>query len=833
VPRAPLPIDDVLPELLGVLERGTMAVLQAPPGAGKTTVVPLALAGAPWAAGGRVVVLEPRRLAARAAARRMAAIHGTPLGSFVGFRVRGESRTSASTRVEIVTEGVLTRMLASDPTLDGVRAVVFDEFHERNLVADVGLALTLRTIDLVRPDLRLLVMSATLDDVRIAALLGDAPVVRSSGRAFPVEIRWTPPRGDVRPVDAAVPTTLRALGEVGGDVLVFLPGSGDIRRVAERLEAQVPAGVRVYALHGMLASDAQDAAIAPSPPGTRKVVCATSIAETSLTIEGVRAVVDSGLARVPRFDLRSGMTRLETVRVTQDAAEQRCGRAGRVAPGVCYRLWAEGDHAALLARRTPEILSADLAPLALDLALAGVDDVSALRWLDAPPAAALAAGRELLAALEAIDAQGRPTPHGERMAALGLHPRLAHLVLRAGEAGALGLGCELAALLDDRDVVAHGTAWPDPDVGIRLALLHGAHVAGVEADRGRVARVRDEAARIAERAGGRLTRGAAHDEALAADLLALAYPDRVALARPGARGGFRMRNGRGARIDEGSPLARAEALAIAVTDGERDDARVRLAAPLSLAAIERLFGTQVAQTHEIVLDDAAGAMRDVTRRLLGALVLAERSTPVRDGAAVAEAFTARVRRDGLGAFPWPESAQRLRERLAFLHAADAAWPAVDDAALLACLDAWLPSALAGVRRWDDIRGADVAGALRLLVPPAISGRLDTLAPTHLTVPTGSRIPVDYADPAAPVVRVRLQEMFGLTDTPRVGGGRVPVTLHLLSPAGRPLQVTRDLGGFWRGSYAAVRKEMRGRYPRHPWPEDPVTAEPTRRAKPRT
>ena len=832
MPRAPLPIDEVIHELLAALADQPMAVLQAPPGAGKTTVVPLALAGAPWAAGGRIVVLEPRRLAARAAARRMATLHGTPLGQFVGFRVRGESRTSAATRVEVVTEGVLTRMLASDPTLDGVAAVVFDEFHERSLVADLGLALALRTAELLRPELRILVMSATLDDLRIAALLGGAPVVRSSGRAFPVDIVWTPPRGDVRAVDAVVPTTLRALRDGEGDVLVFLPGSGEIRRVAERLEAQVPPGVRVYALHGMLASDAQDAAIAPSPTGTRKVVCATSIAETSLTIEGVRAVVDAGLARVPRFDVRSGMTRLETIRVTQDAAEQRRGRAGRVAPGVCYRLWAEGDHAALLARRTPEILSADLAPLALDLALAGVDDVATLRWLDAPPAAALAAGRELLTELEAIDADRRPTPHGERMAALGLHPRLAHLVLRARDAGALGLGCALAALLDERDVVAHGPTWPDPDVGIRLALMRGVQVAGIEADRGRVARARDETARIAARAGGQAGR-IPDDDALAAELLALAYPDRVALARPGGRGGFRMRNGRGARVDEGSPLARAAALAIAVTDGERDDARVRLAAPLSPEAVERLFAAQVVTTDETLLDDATGAMRAVTRRMLGALMLEERSAPVRDAATVADALAARVRRDGLATFPWPEPAQHLRERLAFLHRLDATWPAMDDAALLDAADTWLPAALSGVRQWDDVRHADVAGALRLLVPPALRGRIDTLAPTHLTVPTGSRIPVDYADPAAPVVRVRLQEMFGLTDTPRVGGGRVAVTLHLLSPAGRPLQVTRDLGGFWRGSYAEVRKEMRGRYPRHPWPEDPAAAEPTRRAKPRT
>lgn len=818
-------------------------MLQAPPGAGKTTAVPLAIHAESWAQGGRIVMLEPRRLAARAAARRMAALNGDRVGGLVGFRVRGESIVGPATRIEVVTEGVLTRMLTRDPTLDGVAAVIFDEFHERSLVADAGLALTLRTAELVRPDLRLVVMSATLDGAAVSRLLGDAPVITAHGRAFPVEVRWAPVRAGMRPVDAVPGVVRKAVEEHEGDVLVFLPGAAEIRRVGETLaNAWRQGGPRVIALHGSMPGAEQDAAIAPSAPGERKVVLATSIAETSLTIEGVRVVVDSGLARVPRFDIRSGMTRLETVRVTRDAAEQRRGRAGRVASGVCYRIWGEGEEASLMARRTPEVLSADLAPLALDLAVAGAK-AEELGWLDAPPAAALSQAHALLVELDALSPDGSATEHGSRMSALGLHPRLAHLVLRGAERGELLLSCEIAALLGERDFFKAQGEPGDPDLTLRIAVLRGDEKHDPSAvDRARVMRVRDEARRIAGRVGelaiaaadaketSKMARDALRD-AVAAELLALAYPDRVAIAA-GVRGRFRMRNGRGASINTSSPLANSAALAIADTDGARDDARVYLAAAMDREAIERLFGHQAVETTETALDEARGAVLTTTRRSLGALVLSEHTERSSDATATASAFAARVRRDGIAAIPWSDAARRTKERLAFLHALDPSWPDVSDAALLDSLETWLAPALGELKRWGDLERADLGGALLRIVQPRQRREFEKLAPTHIEVATGSRIPVDYADPRAPSLSVRMQELFGTAESPRVGGGRVPVVLHLLSPAGRPLQVTRDLGGFWSGSYAEVRKEMRGRYPRHEWPEDPRNAAATRRAKPR-
>ena len=799
-------------------------------------------------------MLEPRRLAARAAARRMALLSGGAVGDLVGFRVRGESQVGPRTRIEVVTEGVLTRMLVRDPTLEGVAAVIFDEFHERSVVADVGLALTLRTAELLRPDLRLVVMSATLDGAAVAALLGGAPVLSATSRAFDVAVQWVPQRAGGRPIDGVAGVVRRAVEETEGDVLVFLPGAAEIRRVAQALESLLPRdGPHVFALHGSMPPAEQDAAIAASPAGTRKVVLATSIAETSLTIEGVRAVVDSGVARVPRFDPGSGMARLATVRVTRAAAEQRAGRAGRVAPGTCYRLWSEAEHAALLAHRTPEILSADLAALALDLALAGATDAADLRWLDAPPTAAMAQARELLTELDALDTRGEATAHGRQMSDLGLHPRLAHLVLCGAEAGRTRLACEIAALLGERDIYSRrgpGAPEPDPDLAARILAIRGEPGPGdVIADRGSLMRVREEARRIAGRLRGGVTVGAAvrpdakargvgtvpDDLDACGELLALAYPDRVALVRPesqGGRGGFRMRNGRGARVSPGSALMRAPALAIADTDGARDDARVYLAAALDRAAIERLFGTQVRETEEVAFDEATGTVLCTRSRMLGALILGQHTERVHDPAVLASAFVARVRRDGVSAIPWSETAVQMRQRLAFARHLDAAWPEMSDVALLATLESWFFPALEGVRRWGDVARVDLGMALLSLVPHALRRSLDSTAPTHITVATGSRVPVSYADPDAPTVAVRIQELFGTAATPRVGGGRVPLTLHLLSPAGRPLQVTRDLGGFWSGSYADVRKEMRGRYPRHPWPENPLDAPATKRAKPR-
>lgn len=828
----PLPIDAVLSELSGALARGRRAVLQAPPGAGKTTRVPLALLDAPWLAGQRIVMLEPRRLATRAAARRMAATLGESVGATVGYRVRGDSKVGPRTRVEVVTEGVLTRLIQDDPALEGIGLVIFDEFHERNLVADLGLALVLQSCELLRPDLRLLVMSATLDGEGVARLLGGAPIISSEGRGHAVATRWMARRPDVWIESVVAGVVERAMAAHEGDVLVFLPGAAEIRRTAQALAGRtLPPHTTVFALHGAMPFDAQDRAIAPSPPGARKVVLATSVAETSLTIEGVRVVVDSGLARVPRFSPRSGMQRLETVRVSKDAADQRRGRAGRVAPGVCYRLWDEGEHVQLLERRPPEILEADLAPLTLELAAAGIVDPSALSWLDAPPAGAYAQARELLRALGALDAHDRITPHGRLMAGVGIHPRLAHLVLRGVAMGCGTLACDLAALLAERDLLRAETAG-DPDLRTRLELLRSPGAERDErVDRARLFQIRDESRRLRAEVGARGDDAGTEPDVLTGELVARAYPDRVALSR-GEGGRFVMRNGRGVRVDGSSALARAPCLAIADTDGAALEARAYRVAPVERARLADLFAGDVVGEDVVWFDDATGTVRAVSRERLGALVLAERPQREPDATAIRTALLAVVRAAGIGALPWSDAARRLRERLAFAHTVDAAWPDVGDDALLRDLDAWLGPHLDGVSKTSALARLDLATILLDRLDWTQRAALDGVAPTHLTVPSGSRIAVDYGDPASPVLAVRLQELFGAVDTPRIGGGRVPVTLHLLSPAHRPVQVTRDLAGFWRGSYFEVRKALRGRYPRHPWPDDPLHAEPTRRVKPR-
>jgi ATP-dependent helicase HrpB len=851
--RTPLPIDAVLPDLLAALAARPSAVLQAAPGAGKTTLVPLALLDAPWRpAAQRLVMLEPRRLAARAAARFMARTLGEEVGGTVGFRVRGETRVSARTRIEVVTEGVLTRMLQDDPALDGIAAVLFDEFHERSLNADAGLALCLQTQELLRPELRLLVMSATLDGARVAQLLGDAahgpaPIITSEGHAYPVDVRYRERPLQGRLEDAVAGTIRDALRDETGDLLVFLPGAGEIRRVAERLD-DLPPSIGVHQLHGTLPPADQDAALAPAPPGRRKVVLATSIAETSLTIEGVRVVVDGGLARVPRFSARTGMTRLETVRVPLASAEQRRGRAGRLGPGVCYRCWTVGEQAGLLPFARPELLEADLAPLALDLAAIGVRDPSELRWLDAPPTAAFAQGRALLVQLGALDAAGTLTPHGRAMAATGLHPRLAHLLLTAASLGLGALAADLAALLEERDLLRGRDGPPESDLRLRLeALRGGGRVQGYDVDRGGVQRVREQARVLRERVRDVSTHDRARvasdapraSESQVADpdlltsttiglLLAIAYPDRIARRRDGYAGRFLLANGRGAMLPSSDPLAREDWLVIAALDDAGSEGRVQLAAPADPAEFAPHSITTT--VDEIVFDAKSRAVEARRRTLLGAIVLDEAPLRDPDPDAIVAALLQVIRRDGLRAtLPWTDDIDALRARLAFAHALDAdAWPAADDAALLATLEQWLAPALVGVRRLDALQKLDLR---ELLLGGLLDWRqrqqLDALAPERLTVPTGSQLRVDYADPSAPVLAVRMQEVFGLAETPRVGGGRVPVVLHLLSPAHRPMQVTRDLAAFWRGSYADVRKEMRGRYPKHYWPEDPLVAEPVR------
>ncbi len=850
----PLPIDAVLPEVLRALDARGAAVLVAPPGAGKTTRLPLALLDAPWAAGQRILVLEPRRIAARAAAAQMARLLGEEPGATVGYRVRHESRVGARTRVEVVTEGILTRMVQDDAALDGVAAVLFDEFHERHLTADLGLALTLESRAVLRPDLRVAVMSATLEAAPVAALLDDAPTIVSEGRTFPVETRWRPPRAGTPPALAVAAAVREAWTATTGDLLVFLPGIAEIERTRRALlEADPPprdAGTAVAAdagradaggragglgdaevltLHGGLTLAEQDRVLRRRG-AQRRVVLSTAIAESSVTLEEVRVVIDSGFARTPRFDPRSGMTRLETTRVSQASADQRRGRAGRVAPGVCVRLWSEAEQGALPARAVPEILEADLAPLALELACAGVRDASALRWLDAPPAGALAQARSLLTDLGALDADGRATPHGRAMAALGVAPRLAHLVLVGAARGAATLACEVAALLAERDLLGREAAALDADLRTRLLALRERGAADI--DRARAERVRLEA-RALGRALGPDARDDAEDVERVGTLVALAYPDRIAMRRAGEGARFLLRNGRGARLEAPGALARAPFLAIADLDGVAPESRIWLAAPLDETEARAALGAAVVTEREVTWDARTEAVRATERERAGALVFRERPLRDVDAEEVTDALLGAVRSAGLASLPWSPAALALRARLAFAHrVAPDDYPDVSDAALLAGLDAWLRPAATGARRRADLARLDLGAALLDRLPWPARRALDELAPTHLEVPSGSRVPVDYGDPAAPVLAVRLQEVFGLAETPRLGRGRVPVTMHLLSPAHRPVQVTRDLASFWRSGYFEVRKDLKGRYPRHHWPDDPLTAQATRRAKPR-
>jgi ATP-dependent helicase HrpB len=834
-----LPIDAVLPEIGRALAAATAAVLVADPGAGKTTRVPLALLDAPWLAGRRIIVLEPRRLAARAAARRMAATLGEEVGDTVGYRVRGESKLSRRTRIEVVTDGLFLRRLQRDPDLPGTGLVVFDELHERSLETDLSLALALDAREALIPDLRLLAMSATLDAGAVAALLGDAPVVHSTGRSFPVAIRHVGRPTTGERVERAIAATIRrALAEEPGSALVFLPGMSEIRRTEAELSAGgLPPGTEIVALHGDLPADAQDAAIRPAPSGRRKIVLATSIAETSLTIEGIRIVVDSGLARAPRFDPNTGMGRLETLRASRAAADQRAGRAGRLAPGVCYRLWSEAEHRALPAFAVPEIREADLAGLALELARWGVRDPAALRWLDAPPAPMLAQAREVLRELGALEADGAITAHGRAMAELGLHPRLAHMLIAGHRRGLGRLACALASLIGERDplrAAAGGGAQPrSADLRARVDALRDGPGGERGIDRGAVAAARKLARDLERQLGiGAQAPDDAPEDACG-ELVALGWPERIAQRR-GGPGQFRLANGRGAFLPPEDRLAGEDFLAVADLDGGARDARIHLAAPIDRAALERIFASRITTDESVRWDRSEEAVQAVRERRLGSLVLRRARAEDADPAALTAAMIEGVRAIGLHCLDWTRAAATLRQRIAFLGARAPAdgWPAMDDDALLATLPAWLGPALQGITRRAQLARVDVHSCLAGLLDWRQRQRLDADAPTHAEVPSGSRLPIDYTDPADPALEVRLQEMFGARDNPSIAGGRVALTLRLLSPAGRPLQVTRDLAGFWKGSYAEVRREMRGRYPRHPWPDDPLSAPATRRAKPR-
>lgn len=828
-----LPIDSVLPDIRAALARSPGLVLQAPPGAGKTTRVPPALLDEDWLAGGRILMLEPRRLAARAAATRMAATLGEEPGETVGWRIRFDSRIGPKTRIEVVTEGILTRMLQDDPSLEGVGLVIFDEFHERSLHADLGLALALECRTGLRDDLKLMVMSATLDGGPVARLMGDVPLVTSEGCAFPVETRFLSRPEPRRFVDEAAAAVIRALREESGDVLVFLPGAGEIRRV-QALLTDHPAAreVLIAPLFGDLSQQDQDAALRPRRDGGRKVVLATAIAETSLTIEGVRVVVDGGRMRVARFDPGSGMTRLVTLPVSRAAADQRRGRAGRLGPGVCYRLWSEADDRALAPFSAPEVTEADLAPLALDLAQWGTADAHSLEWLDPPPAAHLAQARELLRELGALDDQGRITAHGKAMARLPQHPRLAHMALKGRERGLGGLACDLAALLEERDVLRFGPESRDGDLRLRLDALRGEE-RGLPIDRAALARARQSAKDMRRRLGlrGGEQAGARGD---CGPLLALAYPDRVARRRPGGEPRYAMAGGGGALFPRHEPLAAEEWLALAETDGDRREARIFLAAPLALAEIEDLFAEHIRDESVCRWDGREEAVHARRRRVLWSLVLEDKPQKDPDRAAQAAAMAEGVRQMGLGCLPWSPAAETLRRRVAFVRALEpeADWPDLSDAALLDGVGDWLLPYLSGVTRRAHLAKLDMAEILGGMLDWERRKRLDSLAPTHVEVPSGSRIPIDY-DGDEPVLAVRLQEMFACAQTPRIGGGKVPLLLHLLSPARRPVQVTRDLAGFWSGSYKAVKSDLKGRYPKHWWPDDPMQAEPTARAKPRS
>ena len=829
--RSGLPIDEALGPLAAALRDGRNAVVVAPPGAGKSTVVPLALLEEGWARGKRIVMLEPRRLATRAVAERMAARLSERVGDTVGYRMRLETRVGKRTRLEVVTEGVFTRMLQGDPALDGVAAVLFDEYHERSLHADVGLAFALDAQRHLAPELRVLAMSATIDGARVASLLGGAPVVESLGRMFPVEVNYVGKGlpalpGGAEPIDLSVARAVqRALSDATGDVLVFLPGAGEIRRVERRLvdELSPGANVDVLPLYGELAPGDQDAALAPARAGRRKVVLATNIAETSLTIDGVTVVVDSGLERRSLFDPVTGMSRLETQRIARASAEQRAGRAGRTAPGVCYRLWSESADRGLAAYASPEIAVADLVPLALDLAAWGTpaDD---LRWLDAPPAATLAGARDLLVRLGALDGSGRITPHGRAMQALAAHPRLAHMLLKGREHGAAAAAARLAALLSERDLL-RGDAR-DSDVRTRLeALQRGG------GDRGVLERVRR-----AERAYLRDTETDARvDAADAGWLLASAYPDRIGKRRNGGEGRYQLSNGRGAAFANPESIARQELIVAVELDDREREARIQLAAPLTRDDLLEHFSAELVTQDEVAWDARAEAVvaRRTTR--FGELVLDEKPLAELPSGAANAALLAGLRSLGLEALPWDDDSRTFAARGEFvrnLRRGDVGdWPDFSMQALASDL-AWLEPYLDGVTRRAHFARVPLTEALRAHLTRAQQTKLDELAPTHITLPTGTRTPVDYLDDNAPCASMRMQEVFGLAATPRIGGGAVPVTFKLLSPAHRPLQVTRDLASFWRNAYIEVRKDMRGRYPRHYWPENPLEAEPTRRAKPR-
>jgi ATP-dependent helicase HrpB len=826
MPAPPLPIESVLPDVRAAFDRHPNVVLSADPGAGKTTRVPLALLDLPWLANRKLLMLEPRRLAARRAATYMAEQLGERAGETVGYRMRGESRPG--TRIDVVTEGILTRLLHADPALEGTGLIIFDEFHERSIHADLGLAMALDVQEHLRNDLRILVMSATLDRLAVASLLGDAPVIASKGRVFPVATHYLGPPSVGKLEESVAAAVVRALRETPGDVLVFLPGQREIRRAETALAArELPEGVRLYTLFGEASSAQQDEALAPARAGTRKVILSTSIAETSLTIEGVQAVVDAGLSRSARFDPRRGMSGLVTTPVSRAAADQRRGRAGRQGPGSCYRLWDERQHALLAEFAPAEILVTDLAPCCLDMARWGSAEGTGLKFLDPPPSAHLSQARDLLSRLGALTPHGTLTDHGRRMAELPVHPRFAHMLIRAQELGIGALACDVAALLEERDLL-RGTGDADVDLHSRWYRLHER---GKGRDKQAVDRVRAQATRLRELLGG--LPAAAKGDRIGV-LVALAYPERVAKRRERDGTRYQLSGGTGGMLQKGSMLAREEYLAVADVDGVGTEVKIFLAEPLTEGEIREAFTKEIVTAEEVHWDERQEAI--VARRVerFGAIEIS--STARTPSAEVLErGMIEGIRAMGLGVLPWTDHARSLLVRSEWLRRAQLVgteWPDMSEAHLLDALGEWLSPYLGGMTKRSHLSRLDMSRIIDAMLSFDQHRLLERLAPTHLTVPTGSRIPLSYAEGPHPVLAVRLQEMFGQTETPTVGGGRVAVMLHLLSPARRPLAVTQDLPSFWQNAYPEVRKEMRGRYPKHYWPENPLEAEPTRRAKPR-
>ena len=838
---SPLPIETVIPALQQALRNNRNAVLMAQPGAGKTTRLPLALLEEPWLKNQRVIMLEPRRLAARAAAYRMAITLGEQVGETVGYRIRLDTRIGPTTRIEVVTEGILTRLLQHDPSLNEYGLVIFDEFHERNLHSDLGLVLCLESQKVLREDLRLLVMSATIDGEKVAQFLHNAPTIKCEGRMFPIETHYVD-RPITSPIEKiVVQTTKRVLSDHSGNILVFLPGIAEIRRVERGLrEINLGPHVHIVSLYGNLSQQDQDRAIQPPPLGQRKVVLATNIAETSLTIEGIRIVIDTGNARVARFDPRSGMSRLERIRISQDSADQRRGRAGRIEPGVCYRMWTEAEHQSLLQRTTPEILEADLSTLALELARWGTADPHELSWLDTPPIGAYTQARALLTRVGALDEEGRMTPHGKQMADMPLHPRLAHMVLKAQSLGMEELACALAVLLSERDFLKPQPEKRNPDLRIRVDFLH-AHkpmTKDMAVDQIALQRILKAIEQL-KRQLNLTSRGTAHNQVdleKVGLLLAFAYPDRIAQCHNRNERLYRLANGRGAFFSEPQALSSEEYLGVAELDGGQQRARIFLAAPVVLQDLEEYCPELINEVEFVTWDHRTSSVTARQQRRLGELILQDRLLTNADPAHVTNALIQGIRQHGIEYLPWTKDLRSWQARVQFMkrcEGEDLGWPDVSDGHLFETLEEWLGPYLIGLFRLDQVRKLDLKKPLHALLMWKQQQELDQQAPTHLTVPTGSKIHVDYSSLEIPVLAVRLQEMFGQCETPKIAGGKVPVMIHLLSPARRPVQVTQDLESFWRKSYQEVKKELKGRYPKHYWPDDPLQAEPTRRTKHRT